>query len=80
MESRPIVVGVDGSDGSRTALTWAAEYAALSGSPLVAASQDARLLVVGQRGHGAFHDRLLGSMGEHCVHHARCPVVVVRGG
>lgn len=29
-----VVVGDDGSDGSRTAVRWAAQYAALCGSPL----------------------------------------------
>ncbi|HSE45588.1 MAG TPA: universal stress protein [Gemmatimonadales bacterium] len=46
---------------------------------LIDASKRAGLLVVGQRGHGEFHDRLLGSVSQHCVHHAHCPVVVVRG-
>jgi len=46
---------------------------------LVAAAQGARLLVVGSRGHGEFAAALLGSVSQNCVHHAPCPVVVVRG-
>ena len=34
--SKPIVVGIDGSDASREALRWAAEEAALRSAPLVA--------------------------------------------
>ena len=52
------------------------------GSParvLLAAAEGADLLVVGSRGHGGFAEALLGSVGQHCVHHARCPVVVIRG-
>lgn len=39
----------------------------------------AQLLVVGNRGHGGFSEALLGSVGQHCVQHAPCPVVVIRG-
>jgi nucleotide-binding universal stress UspA family protein len=52
------------------------------GSParvLLDAAEGADLLVVGSRGHGGFAEALLGSVGQHCVHHARCPVVVIRG-
>ncbi len=46
---------------------------------LLDASEGADLLVVGSRGHGGFTEALLGSVGQHCVHHATCPVVVIRG-
>ena len=46
---------------------------------LLDASDGADLLVVGSRGHGGFTEALLGSVSQHCVHHARCPVVVIRG-
>ena len=131
----PVVVAVDGSEGSRRALRWAAEYARMSGAPLqavmawdlptnygmpanyddvdftkeaeaklkqtlaavgdlgavqqrveqghpaavlVSASEHARLLVIGSHGHGVFAASLLGSVSHKCIHHAQCPVVVVR--
>lgn len=46
---------------------------------LLDASAHADLLVVGSRGHGVFADILLGSVSQHCFHHAKCPVVVMRG-
>ncbi len=140
-QSRPIVVGVDGSPAAQAALRWAVDEAGLrdcrveavsawhmdygmamgsmaaeialhlspedrraaqqavldgaveeftdveilrvlvEGDPrtaLVRASQDAELLVVGSRGHGPIVEAIIGSVGSYCVHHAPCPVVVVR--
>jgi nucleotide-binding universal stress UspA family protein len=136
-ETGPVVVGVDGSEGSRRAVRWAAEYARLVGAPvravmawdvpvsygmpadyddvdlekqadaelsevlnvtvgndvhierqvtrghpaevLTSASGQARLLVVGSHGHGRFAASLLGSVAHHCIQHAECPVLVMRG-
>jgi nucleotide-binding universal stress UspA family protein len=69
-----------------------AEVSALTGPPVTvlprvveghavqvlhAAATGAQLLVVGSRGHGTFAGIALGSVSQHCVQHAPCPVVVV---
>ena len=46
---------------------------------LVDEAEGAELLVVGCRGHGGLAEALLGSVGQFCVHHAPCPVVIMRG-
>jgi nucleotide-binding universal stress UspA family protein len=45
---------------------------------LLKAADGADLLVVGSRGHGGFASALLGSVSQHCAHHAPCPLVIIR--
>ena len=139
-DDRRIVVGVDGSPSSMTALRWAILQAELTGCEveaviawrlpsrygfaavtdratdfegdarkvladalneassvepdvvirssvveghpaevLVRAARGADMLVVGSRGHGGFTGAVLGSVSQYCVHHAPCPVLVIRG-
>ena len=44
---------------------------------LIHASEGAEMLVVGSRGRGRLAAAVLGSVSTACVHHARCPVVVI---
>jgi nucleotide-binding universal stress UspA family protein len=48
------------------------------GRLLTEMSRGAEALVVGAHGHGEFPGMHLGSVANFCVHHAECPVVVIR--
>jgi nucleotide-binding universal stress UspA family protein len=45
---------------------------------LTTAARGAQLLVIGSHGRGELPGVHLGSVASYCVHHAPCPVVVVR--
>ena len=48
------------------------------GPAVAKAARGAELLVIGSHGHGEIPGMHLGSTAGYCVHHAPCPVLVIR--
>ena len=69
-----VLADIDGPVASVEAVS----YYGHPGKWLVDLSDEVDLLVVGSRGHGGFRGLLLGSVSTYVVHHADCPVVVIR--
>ena len=71
-----IVQRARGGGASATGLTWDGD----AGESIVEASEAeaADLIVVGTHERGAVGRLFLGSVSDHVVRHARCPVMVVR--
>jgi nucleotide-binding universal stress UspA family protein len=44
----------------------------------VAEHEQSDVIVVGSHGHGLFKRLVLGSVSSHVMHHAPCPVLLVR--
>lgn len=68
----------EASQGHEVPITWET----VEGHPalaLLSVVDEKDLLVVGSRGHGGFVGALLGSVSQHIVTHAHCPVVVIPG-
>ena len=71
-----ITASLDPDDADRVQRSVVQGYPARA---LLDAAADANLLVVGSRGRGGLVGLLLGSVSQHAVTNACCPVVVVRG-
>jgi nucleotide-binding universal stress UspA family protein len=70
-----VAKAVDSSDAERVSQRVVMGHPA---QVLLDAAADAALLVVGSRGRGGFKGMLLGSVSQHVVARAACPVVVIR--
>jgi nucleotide-binding universal stress UspA family protein len=70
-----VAQAVDPSDADRVSQRVVMGHPA---KVLLDAAADADLLVVGSRGRGGFKGMLLGSVSQHVVARAACPVVVIR--
>ncbi len=67
-----------GGTGGGLVITCTAIQGVTAATALLEAAEGAELLVLGSRGLGGFRGLLLGSVSQQCVHHAPCPVVVIR--
>ncbi|HET7414508.1 MAG TPA: universal stress protein [Arthrobacter sp.] len=66
-------------DGDRPAGLQTSVLNGPAASTLMSVAEDAKMLVLGRRGHGGFSGLQLGSVSNACAAHALCPVLVVHG-
>ena len=61
-------------------VTFLMEVSSKPGHAIVQAAEEeeAGLVVMGTRGMGKICRTILGSVSDYVVHHAKCPVVIVR--
>lgn len=74
-----VAESVAGAAADHPDVHWTTEL--VNGSPapaLVRRAEFADLLVVGSRGRGGFTGLLLGSVSQSALHHAPCPIAIVR--
>jgi nucleotide-binding universal stress UspA family protein len=71
------VSGSQDSAGDPAPPVWAHIEQGDPSQVLLAYSDRAQLLVLGNHGRGALGAMVLGSVAQRCAHHARCPVLVV---
>ncbi|MDG4811059.1 universal stress protein [Micromonospora sp. WMMD1120] len=80
-EPRLLAEAVKAADPTARHSGLTVEQVSLPGQPaavLLDAARDAQLVVVGARGRGGFAGLLLGSVSHSLLHHAPCPVAVLR--
>lgn len=79
-EARLLVAeSVAGAAADHPDVHWTTELTmGAAAQALVRRAESANLIVVGSRGRGGFTGLLLGSVGQTVLHHAHCPIAVVR--
>ncbi|HEY9332942.1 MAG TPA: universal stress protein [Kribbella sp.] len=79
-EARLLVAeSVAGAAADHPDVHWTTELTmGAAAQALVRRAESADLVVVGSRGRGGFTGLLLGSVGQTVLHHAHCPIAVVR--
>lgn len=76
--ARALTTYVQDAVGARSTEIALATACELPGPALVEASADSDLLVLASHGHGGVRGLVIGSVSQHCLHHATVPVAIIR--